>query len=336
MQQRRPATLQDVAALAQVSHQTVSRVVNGAGNVRPATAERVRAAIAQLDYRQNLSARALAAGRSGLVGAVIFGSNQFGPQQVLLSIDRAARAAGYRVAVRTAHDLVEDEVRGCVDELLQYGVEAILLIAAHDSMLSVLESSTSRVPMVVLAGDEVQGGLSIGIDNRGGARLATRHLLDLGHRAVVHVGGPGGWTETSLREQGWRDELEAAGLVAPPVRLHGDWSAASGYAAAAGLPPETTAVFVANDQMALGLVAALTEAGRDVPADVSVVGFDDLPEAAYLRPPLTTVRQDFAELGRRAMDLLTGLLRDGAAEETLAVPCELVVRSSTAPPPATT
>ncbi|MBZ5735470.1 LacI family transcriptional regulator [Nocardioides sp. TRM66260-LWL] len=332
----RPPTLQDVAARARVSHQTVSRVVNGSGNVRPATEERVRAAIEELGYRQNLSARALAAGRSGLIGAVMFGSGQFGPQQILLSVDRAARAAGYRLATRTAHELVEDEVRACVGELLGYGVEAVVLIAAHDSALRV-QSAELGVPVLVLAGDDPDrrpAGPSVGMDNRGGAREATRHLLGLGHGDVAHLAGPPGWSETVQRVLGWQDARAEAGLPPAEPLVAGDWSAASGHLAASLVEPGTTAVFAANDQMAMGLVAGLEGRGRRVPRDVSVVGFDDLPEAPYLRPALTTVRQDFAALGAEALAVLARLLHGEDAGPTALVPCPLQVRASTAPPPA--
>ena len=158
--------------------------------------------------------------------------------------------------------------------------------------------------------------------------------MDLGHRRVDHLAGPLGWAEAAAREEGWRAELASRDLVAEAPPWRGDWSAASGYAEgrAIAADPAVTAVFAANDQMALGLLAALRDAGRRVPEDVSVVGVDDLPESAYFTPPLTSVRQDFAELGRRAMDLVERALRGEESPTAELVGTALVERASTAPP----
>ncbi|GAA4363222.1 LacI family DNA-binding transcriptional regulator [Nocardioides caricicola] len=328
---KRQPTMTDVAALANVSHQTVSRVLNDPATVRPETAARVQEAIAELGYRRNLSARLLASKRSSLIGVAIWGTSQYGPQQVLLALDAAARKAGYRLSVSTLHELTERDTHEAVDELLQLGVEAVVLIVPRES---VLQLDDPGLPMLVVEGDLSRVPLTAGVDNVQGAQLATRHLLELGHRTVVQVAGPPGWAEATARVEGWRLELEAWGRPVPPLRWGGDWSAQSGYAAGASLArdPEVTAVFVANDQMAIGVIAALRAAGRRVPEDVSVVGFDDLPEAAYLDPPLTSVRQDFLELGRRAMALLERALAGEEQPTVDLVPTTLVVRASTAAP----
>jgi len=334
VQRGKPPTLADVALRARVSHQTVSRVVNAMGGVRPETEARVREALDHLGYRQNLAARALASRRSGLIGAVVWASSQFGPQQVLISIDRAARAAGYQLAVRTVHDLNEVEVRVAVDQLLSHGVEAILLVMTHASATTFVDKAEHEVPMVMVAGDLSRAPRTVGMDNVTGARLATRHLLGLGHQTVVHLAGPPNWSEATARAEGWRLELQAHGREVPPLRWTGDWSAASGYAAGRTLArePDITAVFVGNDQMALGVMSALSEAGRSVPDDVSVVGFDDVPEAAYFQPALTTVRQNFEELGRRSLKMVTDLLEGSADPVAELVVPELVVRLSTSRP----
>lgn len=328
---KRQPTMTDVAALANVSHQTVSRVLNDPATVRPETAARVQEAIAELGYRRNLSARLLASKRSSLIGVAIWGTSQYGPQQVLLALDAAARKAGYRLSVSTLHELTERDTHEAVDELLQLGVEAVVLIVPRES---VLQLDDPGLPMLVVEGDLSRVPLTAGVDNVQGAQLGTRHLLELGHRTVVQVAGPPGWAEATARVEGWRLELEAWGRPVPPLRWGGDWSAQSGYAAGASLArdPEVTAVFVANDQMAIGVIAALRAAGRRVPEDVSVVGFDDLPEAAYLDPPLTSVRQDFLELGRRAMALLERALAGEEQPTVDLVPTTLVVRASTAAP----
>ena len=306
----RPPTMADVAALAKVSHQTVSRVLNDMPGVHPDTARRVRAAIGELGYRRNQSARLLASRRSGLIGVATWALNQFGPQQVLLGLEGAAREAGYGLWLRSIRELTEESVEAAVEELLGIGVEAIVLVVPHETVSRFAQAADLGVPTLVLEGDLSRSALTANVDNVLGARLAVRHLLELGHETVVHVAGPPGWSEASARVEGWRLELEEWGRQVPPLRWGGDWSSGSGYDAGVTLArePEITAVFAANDQMALGLIAALTEAGRRVPDDVSVVGFDDLPESSYFQPPLTTVRQDFDEVGRRAMRLVARAL----------------------------
>jgi DNA-binding LacI/PurR family transcriptional regulator len=294
----------------------------------------VLAAIADLGYRPNRSARMLASKHSRLIGVATWGTSHHGPQQVLLALDAAARRTQYRISVSTLHALTAEDTREAVEELLQLGVEAVVLIIPHDSMLRFAREADLGLPMVVVEGDLSRNPLTVGIDNVQGGQLATRHLLEQGHRTVVHVAGPPGWAEASARVDGWRLELEAWGREVPPLRWGGDWSAQSGYEAGVSLArdPDVTAIFAANDQMALGIIAALREVGRRVPEDVSVVGFDDLPESAFIDPPLTSVRQDFGELGRRTMSLLERVLggeKDPTAE---LVPTSLVVRSSTAAP----
>ena len=167
------------------------------------------------------------------------------------------------------------------------------------------------------------------------ARLATSHLLELGHRTVWHVTGPAGWYETQERIVGWTEALTAAGVAVPPV-LRGDWTAQSGYEAGQILSrmPEASAVFVGNDQMALGLLRALHEHGRAVPGDVSVVGFDDMPEAANFIPPLTTVRQPFSDVGRRGLQALLAQVKSGiGSDERVVITPELIIRQSTSPRP---
>src|SRR5665213_1493405 len=236
---RGPA-MTDVASLAGVSHQTVSRVINKHPNVTPTTRTRVLAAIEELGYRRNNAARALVTGRSQTLDVVT-------------------------------------------------------------------------------------------VDQHAGAQSATEHLLSLGHSTVWHVAGPTDWLEARQRTAGWRSTLERAGLEVPPP-LRGDWSPRSGFEAGRVLArmPEVSAVFVANDSMAVGVYRAFDEHGLSVPGDVSIVGFDDVPEAAYVSPPLTTVRQDFAEVARRSLALLLDQISSGTrAAKRQVVGTTLVVRDST-------
>lgn len=324
----------DVAARAGVSHQTVSRVLNGMPGVRPETHDRVMAAVEELKYRRNLAARQLASARSRTLGVVTWGSGQFGPSNVLLALEAAARRTDYRLATVNVLSMSSEALRSAVDQLLEQVVEALVVIVPHESVLREAHALGLDIPVVVVEGDLSETPLTAGVDNAQGARLATAHLLSLGHETVVHLSGPMGWAESQARRDGWRAELESQGRRVPPLRWGGDWSARSGYLTGQSLARETdvTAVFVANDQMALGLIRALREADRRVPEDVSVVGFDDLPEARYFEPPLTTVHQDFEELGVRVMDILQRVL-DGEEQPTVAlVPTTLVVRSSTTAP----
>ena len=172
------------------------------------------------------------------------------------------------------------------------------------------------------------------VDQYHGAQLATQHLLELGHPTVHHLAGPQDWSEAGQRIEGWRDALDAAGARSH-APLRGDWSPRSGYELGRQLldQPDVTAIFVANDQMALGLLRVLHELGKDVPGDVSVVGFDDIPESEFFTPPLTTVRQDFNEMGRRSLHLLLAEIESGRRSNARAtVPASIVVRASTSPP----
>jgi DNA-binding LacI/PurR family transcriptional regulator len=326
----------DVAARAGVSHQTVSRVLNDMPGLRPETRERVLEAVRELGYRRNYAARQLASIRSQTFGVITWGTSLFGPANVLLGLEAAARQTPYRLAMVNVVALSSEGFRQAVDQLLEQVVEALVVIVPHESVLREAQALDLDIPVVVVEGDLSRTPLTVGVDNYQGARLATNHLLSLGHETVVHLSGPLGWAETLARRDGWRDELEAQGRRVPALRWAGDWSALSGYRTGRSLAtePDVTAVFVANDQMALGLMRALHESQRRVPDDVSVVGFDDLPEAEFFVPALTTVRQDFSEVGRRVIDVLARVL-DGEEQPVVdLVPTALKVRGSTGPPPA--
>jgi DNA-binding LacI/PurR family transcriptional regulator len=326
--QPRAVVMADVARLAGVSQQTVSRVLNDSPHVRPATRERVLDAIGKLGYRPNRLARALVTGRSRTLGVLSFDTTLYGPASTLFAIERAAHEAGYFVSIASLRAPDAGSLRRGVDRLLEQGVEGVLVIAPQEAAARGLLELPPDVPVVATEAAPPGAVPLVAVDQRDGARLATEHLLELGHETVWHVAGPDGWLEAADRVLGWRGALEAAGAPVPPP-LTGDWSARSGYAAGRGLA-EATAVFAANDQMALGVLRALHELGRRVPEEISVVGFDDIPEAAYFSPPLTTVRQRFDEIGRRALRLLLARIEDGAGRTGETVRPELVIRASTA------
>jgi DNA-binding LacI/PurR family transcriptional regulator len=323
----------DVARAAGVSQKTVSRVINNEPYVRPHVRERVLEAARHLGYRRNSAARALISGRSHRIGAVSLGTGLFGPASVLIALQRAAESAGYGLIVATTREGEARAVQQAVDGLLDQGVEGIVLSEPVADGAEV----HCPVPVVTLGrmpglrGDDV---IVTGREGRAAGRLATEHLLSLGHRTVWHVAGPPAWYAADDRLAGWREALEAHDVPPPPV-LSGDWMPVSGYAAGRVLArSDATAVFVANDDMAIGVLRALADAGRDVPSDVSVVGFDDIPAAAFLRPRLTTVRQDFDAIAGTGLDLLVARLENrwppGSAPPVVH---RLVVRDSSGPPP---
>jgi DNA-binding LacI/PurR family transcriptional regulator len=331
---RQAAVMADVAKLAGVSHQTVSRVINGSVHVREDTRQRVLVAMRMLDYRPNSVARALVTGRSKTLGVVGFDTTLYGPASTLFGIERAAHQAGYFVSIVSLLSLDRNAVLDAAERLRMQGVDGILVIAPQTAAARTVLDLPGDVPVVAVEAGPDEGVPVVTVEQFAGAALATQHLLDLGHRTVWHIAGPTSWLEAQERVAGWRSTLEAAGAPVTPA-LVGDWSAKSGYELGRRLAadPEVTAVFVGNDMMALGLLRVLSEAGRDVPGALSVVGFDDMPEAEYFTPPLTTVRQDFAEVGRRAFHLLLEEIERGSRSSVReSVPAELVVRESTAPP----
>jgi DNA-binding LacI/PurR family transcriptional regulator len=324
----------DVAALAGVSHQTVSRVINDSAHVRPETRERVLAAMRKLDYRPNPVARALVTGRSKTIGVVSFDTTLYGPASTLFGIERAAHEEGYFTTIVSLRSLDRPSVLTAVERLRGQAVDGILVIAPQVTAARAVAHLPADLAVVAVEAGPDDEVPVVAVDQFAGATAATEHLLELGHRTVWHIAGPSDWQESRQRVAGWRHALVAA-RAEPPAPLIGDWSARTGYELGQRLmaEPGVTAVFVANDQMALGVLRVLHETGRSVPRDVSLVGFDDVPEAAYFTPPLTTVRQDFMEMGRRSLHRLLGEIDNGTRSTTReTVPPELVVRASTAPP----
>ncbi len=326
----------DVARLAGVSQKTVSRVLNDEPYVSAEVRQRVLDAAEELGYRLNNAARALASGRTRSIGVVTLGTALYGPASLLMGIERAARDTGY--ALRVVNTLEGDPagIAGAVASLLEQGVDGIVISEPIDEgevpirvdvpVLVVGAPAPFAAPRVVNAG--------VGADLL--ARAATEYLLDLGHATVHHLAGPQRWYAARDRLNGWRAALTARGRYEPPI-FEGDWSAASGYTAGRELAADrtVTAVFAANDDMAIGLIRALVEAGRRVPEEVSVFGFDDIPVAAYVNPPLSTVRQPFDAVAREGLRLLVQAIDDPHTDPPPASepPIELLVRASTAPAP---
>jgi len=330
----RAPNIRDVAALAGVSYQTVSRVLNNSESIKDSTRLRVLDAIEQLGYRPNQAARALVTSRSRSIGVLSADSKEhYGPTTAINSIEQHARQAGYRLSITNINSSDSSSIKAGLDYLLSQAVEALVVIAPQVRVFDVIHELSLTVPFVTLESTGRDPRHSLSVDQIAGARLATRHLIDLGHEDILHISGPQDWIEAEARMQGFLQEINAADLrVRAPVL--GDWSAHFGYYAGLELLKfrDFTAVFAGNDQMALGFMHACSELGLSIPGDISVVGFDDIPEAAHFWPPLTTVRQNFAELGRRAISLLLAELNGSVEREHLSVPAELIVRETTAPP----
>lgn len=326
--------MHDVAHHAGVSYQTVSRVVNNQANVAAATRERVLQVIQALNYRPSLVAKGLVTRRSGLIGIVAYGTGQYGPARIVQQVEQACRDRGYEVMLTTLRAFEPGDIHAAVERLRQFGVDGLVLLTPLDAHQAVAAAGGGCPFVMIDATREVEGP-SVSIDQFEGARLATEHLAGLGHRRILHVAGPSEWSDAELRWQGYLDVVIGRGLPAL-ARQAGDWSARSGHMAllrALDQGEQFTAVFSANDQMALGVMAALTSKGLRVPGDVSVVGFDDLPEAAFYSPPLTTVQQNLEVLGRKAVDELMRLIASntGRPRQYLFQP-NLIVRDSTAVP----
>lgn len=332
----RPPSMADVAVMAGVSHQTVSRVLNDHPNVRARTREQVMDAIRQLGYRRNRAARELATASSSTIGILTIGSEFFGPQSTVLGVEAAARAEGYFVTVTAMEDYDVHSSAKALSHLIDQGVDGVVVVAPFNEITDALDAAALKIPVVVVAArTDVPAddpAHYVYVDQRAGAHQAVNHLLELGHRKIAHVSGPTGWFDAAERKVGWLEAM--AHFDDSPLEVPGgSWMSPGGYEAGKRLVEhvrsgEVTAVFAANDYLAIGLMRAFWEAGLKIPQDVSVIGFDDLQVAEYLIPTLSTVRQPFQEIGRTALaELLEG--KPGHTLPKVIVPV-LVVRDSTA------
>ncbi|WP_434093384.1 LacI family DNA-binding transcriptional regulator [Streptomyces griseorubiginosus] len=329
----------DVARLAGVSQKTVSRVMNGEQYVSGDLRRRVLEAAETLGYRLNHAARALASGRTRSIGVVTLGTALYGPASLLMGLERAVRDTGYTLRVVNTVEGDALGIAGAVDSLLDQGVDGIVISEPIDEEGDADLAIRVDVPFLILGAPPpftAHRVVTAGLVAHQLARAVTEHLLDLGHPTVHHLAGPQRWYAARDRMEGWRATLAAHGRREPPV-LVGDWSAASGHRAGLELAGDrdVTAVFAANDDMAIGLIRALLETGRRVPEDVSVVGLDDIPVAAYVSPPLTTVRQPFDATAEDGLRRLVHAIENPDADPIPAEdpPVNLVVRASTGPPP---
>ncbi|MEH0423032.1 LacI family DNA-binding transcriptional regulator [Streptomyces sp. B21-083] len=336
---QRTVSIRDVAKEAGVSHQTVSRVVNGHPKVRESTRARVLRVIAELGYTPNRMARALAGGAVRSVTVLTSDTSLYGASATLKGIEEAARAADFAVGISVLDAGSAQQPADVAARVSRPG-EAVLVIAFDAPGVRAWQALPAGFPAAAVVERPEDGGPGdrpeLWLDDRAAAAQATRYLLGLGHETVHYVAIPSSTTRTGQRTAGWRDALRAAGKPLPEP-LDAGWSPRSGYLAARSLlvDPSVTAVLCGNDDLALGVLRAAREVGRDVPGDLSVVGFDDAPHSAYAHPALTTVRLDFEGLGRGCFGLLHRLLEpDTAPALPLWAEPELIVRESSGPAPA--
>ncbi|WP_433181433.1 LacI family DNA-binding transcriptional regulator [Actinoallomurus sp. CA-150999] len=331
-------SIRDVAAAAGVSYQTVSRVLNDSPRVRPVTRHQVMDAIERLGYRPNRAARALGFGRARAVTVVTSNTTLYGYAATLQGIEEAAREEGLAVGVQVIESARSGDIRQAVEHVSDPSVGGVVVIAFDAAGMELLRQLPGDVPAVaaVEPGALAEAGrTTICLDEQQASADATRHLLSLGHRTVHHVAIPSE-AGTRGREAGWRHALLEAEAPVPEIVAAG-WDARSAYEAGCALAADdaVTAILCGNDDTAMAVRRALYDAGRDVPGDVSLVGFDDVPGSAYWIPALTTIRMDFAGWGRACLAALAAELDGRPRPEIALTSPNLVVRESTAPPRAT-
>ena len=322
-------TMREVARQAGVSVATVSRVLNASGPVGEATRQRILQTAGRLRYVPNGTARNLTTSTTATVGVLL--PNLYGDfySEVIRGVEGAARSARYHVLLSSVHD-GPDELTAALRTLV--GRVDGLVVMSPDVEGDVLRAGLPAGLPVVVLGGAVPGHGAVAIDNEAAARAMTAHLVGLGHRRVTLLGGPPSNADARARHDGYRRALADAGLAYDPALvLEGDFTEASGYASAApllALSPRPTALFAANDAMAIGALRALREAGLDVPGDVALAGFDDVPVARYVTPALTTVHVPIDEIGARAVEAVLSAVRTPAAPPRVTLPTRLVVRES--------
>lgn len=311
------ATIRDVARAAGVSIATVSRVYNNQALVNAETADRILKAATELDYWPNPTAQSLTTRRTRTFGVLL--PDLFGEfySEVIRGIDLAARRSGYQILLSSSHSNVEDVVMA--SRAMLGRIDGVIMMAPDETSIDTVAKVRRRVPVVLLNPRvDVSHCQSLAVENFQGARAAAAHLVGLGHRNIAMVAGPEGNVDAEERQRGFRQALVEAGLdPGAALVVAGDFRETAGFAAGQVIlahRPRPTAVFAANDSMAIGLMAALRLAGCRVPADLAVVGFDNVTIAGYLNPTLTTVHVDACGLGGRAVELMLSALEAGSQE----------------------
>lgn len=330
-------TIKDVAKAAGVSVASVSRALNGHDSVTPDTRQRILDVAARLRYMPNSAARSLITQRTQTIGAVLPDLHGEFFSELIRGMDAAARARGLHLLVSSSHGSASEV--GEVLRTLRGRVDGVLIMSPHADAVTLADNLPAALP-TVLMNTRLAGGdyLSLSIDNYGGAYAMVEHLVACGHRRIAFVAGPPNNFDADERLRGYRDALKKRLPKQAPEILQGDFSEESGYRAGLAvreLTPRPQAIFAANDMMAIGCLFALKELGLDVPGDIALAGFDDIPIARFVSPPLTTMRVRIADLGSQALERLAAAI-DGQAMPRLAheLECSLVVRHSSGAEPA--
>lgn len=330
----KPATIRDVAERAEVSVASVSRVLTGAGPVTEATRKKVMEAVEALQYVPHSGARSLSTSKTQTIGVIL--PDLYGEffSELIRGMDVGARALGYHLIVSSSHDDAEEA--SAAIRSMRGRVDGLIVLSPHLDAANLATSLAGRLPVLLMNGGAGAGRPSIVVDNHGGAVQAVEHLIETGRRRIAHIAGPAGNLEAEARLAGYLEAMARAGL--PTQVVEGSFDQASGHRAAAGLaqaPERPDAIFAGNDMMAVGALLALQDAGLAVPDDIAIVGFDDVPMAALMRPGLTTLGIRIAETGRGALERLVRII-DAAGASVADTACEvvrpeLVVRPSTHP-----
>lgn len=324
-------SIQDVARLAGVSAQTVSRVARQTPNVKESTRDRVLLAMEQLGYVPNRAARALRSGKFRAIGVITQNLRRTGENMIAAGIAAEAEERGYSVTLRQVSHPETDDLAQAGAHLSNQSIDGLIIVQAGSAQTPL--SLPRNVPTVVSDSRFVDSFSSVAADQEQGARLVMDHLLRLGHRRIAHIAGPTDSGSAIIRQRVWQSSLEAAGLPLGPI-AYGDWSAQSGYEGAKTLlrSRDITAIFCANDEMSFGAMRALHEQSLRVPEDISVAGFDNIALSEFAIPPLTSVTQNFEETGRSLVDLLLEKIANPTSDiEHRVIPCELIARNSTGP-----
>lgn len=331
MSTSRGPSMFDVAKLSGVSHQTVSRVINDHKNVSEKTRTKVVKAMDELGYSPNLVARALVTGKTATIGVLSHDTTLFGPASTLHAVQSAAREKGYKTTIFSLKSEERDSIISGIKELMNDGVDGIVIIAPQIRGTQEVSDVLGNFPAVLVENESTASLPSVNVDQMYGAYEITKHLINLGHKTIAHISGPKDWYESEKRLQGFKKALKEKKLDHSLV-WEGDWSASSGYIAAKKIVKnqKISAIFAGNDAMALGALKAISEAGLIVPENLSLVGFDDLPESQFFTPALTTARQDFHEVGEQALGILLGLINKKKARMNVAIKPEILIRESSA------
>lgn len=323
----------DVAKLAGVSHQTVSRVINNAGYIKDDTRTKVQSAMEALGYVPNAAARALVTSKTKIVGILVSDIVYHGPAGMMHAMEKEARRGGFFAISASVDPQDGKSISQGIEHLRRLGIEGLVVITPQSDSVQAVERLVTDIPVVFIDSPNPSKEWSAELDNFAGAKRATEHLISLGHKKIVHVSGPAGWFVSAPRSDGYAAAMKNAKLE--PKVFSGDWTSPTGYEIGRDIDLDSdkvTAIFAANDHLALGLMRAIRQRGYAIPERVSIIGFDDVPEAAYYEPPLTTMRPDFAELGRVAMEMMVGQINSEAARLAETLVPELIVRESTAIP----